>query len=94
MPDLTVPQKLIVQTNAPRKLGAYPDGRIAEGWWIKDDQDFVWLCNERGVRRLDHKRKCPPGVEPKVIAILLLKASASKKGSDFDRKIRYPKQVY
>ena len=53
-----------------------------------DPHGFVQLCTETGVKQ-NIKRKCPPGVDPKVIACLLLKQNAGKRQNDFNRPIRY-----
>ena len=87
--DVPEIHKLTVQTNKPRSR-AYPYGRVAIGFWMLDPEGFVWLCTENGTKRLDWKRKVPPGVDPKTIACLLLKQSAGKGQSDFNRQlVRY-----
>jgi hypothetical protein len=91
LPDLSVPQKLIVQMNRPGKVYEY--GRIAEGWWILDPQGFVHLTTESGVK-LGVKRKCPDGIDAKVIACLLLKQQAGKHSNDFNRKLSYDRIGY
>ncbi len=91
---MSVPEihKLIIQVTRPGKTYQY--GRVEEGYWLEDDQDFVWLCTESGVKKPDHKRKVPPGADPKTIACLLLKQSVGKKQNDFNRKIIYPQVGY
>ena len=92
MSDVPEIHALTVQLSKPGR--SYQHGRVAQGYWMIDANDWVWLCTENGVRRLDHKRKCPPDVDPKIIACLLLRQSAGKGDLDFNRPLRYPKQVY
>ena len=88
MPEV---HRLIIQVSRPGRQ--YKHGRVAEGHWLVDEQGFVHLTTETGVK-LDIKRKCPPNTDPKVIACLLLKQSAGGRNTKFDRRIVYPQEHF
>jgi hypothetical protein len=79
--------KLIVQTHRPKSSSQYPYGRVIEGWWIEKD-GYVWMTTESGVRT-GEERKLEEGVEPKIIAMLLMKSLDGKRNSDFNRRLDY-----
>jgi hypothetical protein len=56
----------------------FPYGVVEIGYWFQDG-DFVFLCDQDGVRTGD-KRSVPKGVDAKTIAILLLKSMRRKAG--------------
>jgi hypothetical protein len=89
--ELRVIHRLEVQVAKPGG-SRYPYGRTEETWWFLED-DVVWLCDSSGVRTGDHRR-VPEDVEPKVIAILLLKSRAGRHSGDFNRPLHYQRQVF
>jgi hypothetical protein len=74
MPEV---HRLTVQTTKPGGT-RFPYGVVKIGYWFQDG-DFVFLCDQDGVRTGD-KRSVPKGVDAKTIAILLLKSMRRKAG--------------
>jgi hypothetical protein len=81
---------LTVQTDKPGGT-RFPHGAVEIGYWFQDG-DYVFLCDQDGVRTGD-KRAVPNGVDAKTIAILLLK-SARRKASGFNSKLIYRQLSY
>jgi hypothetical protein len=89
--ELRTIHKLIVQVARPGS-GKYPHGRVEETWWFEEN-DVVWLCDERGVRTGDN-RAVPANVDAKVIAMLLLKEKTALRNYGWDRPLHYPTLKY
>jgi hypothetical protein len=81
--------KLTIETRRPRgdDLGA-----VEIGYWIVSG-DAVWLCDEDGVKTGD-RQSLRSGLDPKVVAINLLRRKVGKRRSDFNRRLVYPKNFY
>ncbi len=72
MPEI---HRLTVQTAKPGGT-RFPYGAVEIGYWFQDE-DYVFLCNQNGVRTGD-KHAVPDGVDAKTIATLLLKSTRRK----------------
>jgi hypothetical protein len=83
--------RLTVQTAKPGGTRS-PHGTVEIGHWYRDG-DYVFLCDQDGVRTGD-KHKVPKGVDAKTIAILLLKSKVARKSGGFNRKLIYPGLSY
>jgi hypothetical protein len=85
MPEI---HRLTIQTAKPGGTRC-PHGAVEIGYWCQDG-DFVFLCDQDGVRT-GNKCGVPRGVDAKTIAILLLKSAARRKAGGFNRKLIYPR---
>jgi hypothetical protein len=88
---MTDVHKLTLQVQAPK--GRFP-GKIEIGYWCVADQCVV-LCDENGRPIGGEKRAIGPGVDPKIIAVSMMKArrnSGAPRG--FNDKIVYPNLKY
>jgi hypothetical protein len=88
MPEI---HRLTVQVARPGGT-RFPHGAVEIGYWFQD-WDYVFLCDQNGVR-IGDKRKIPEGVDAKTIAILLLKSTVKRRAGGFDRKLIYPGLSY
>jgi hypothetical protein len=83
MPEI---HRLTIQTAKPGGT-RFPHGVVEIGYWYQDG-DYVFLCDQDGVR-IGDKRKVPKGVDAKTIAIVLLKSAVGRKSVGFNRKLIY-----
>ena len=87
MPEI---HRLTVQTTKPGGT-RFPHGAVEIGYWFQDG-DYVFLCDQDGVRT-GEKRRVPKGVDAKTIAILLLKSTRRRPGG-FNRRLIYSRLSY
>jgi len=85
------PQRLTIQINKPGSK-AFPHGRVEVGYWTEDD-GYVWRVTADGTK-LGNRDKVRPGIDNKILAVNLLRASVGKRASDFNRPLRYADQPY
>jgi hypothetical protein len=85
--------KIIIQTRAPR--GKDP-GKIAEGWYCVNADNFVVLTDMEGRPVGDAKRHLGPGGDARLISSRLLRQHQNARSSSgtFAGPIRYPKIGY
>ena len=83
--------RIIIQTRAPK--GNFP-GRVIEGWYCVNADNFVVLCDEAG-KPIDGMKEHlePGGLDARLIASRMLRRrqNASGPSGGFNDRLVYPK---
>jgi hypothetical protein len=86
-------RSVTIQLERPR--GLFP-GKIGTGHYIERDGTVLLVDKETGspIDRIRFGRKLKPGEDAKAVACVLTRQRLSKKLTDFNRPIHYPKAAF